>query len=239
MNNTEDDNNLNSPANQTPRDDDAMRDARRIELLGNAQTSVEKERVRAIVMALQETGVNLSIEDLREIVIDAIYASSAASLESVLSRPLLEAPLPRSVDVLPATPEEKYLAAMNTIKNEIISTTIKEIANLKEANSQLNSSIQKLQGDIRRLREVLSPRSYLQETIDIEEEISHLHSLRKEYLKRLRSLEIEGARKGINTPPEVENEITDMRFRIDETEARIKILTYDLDRQRASRTTDE
>lgn len=91
MNNTEDDNNLNSPANQTPRDDDAMRDARRIELLGNAQTSVEKERVRAIVMALQETGVNLSIEDLREIVIDAIYASSAASLESVLSRPLLEA----------------------------------------------------------------------------------------------------------------------------------------------------
>lgn len=140
---------------------------------------------------------------------------------------------------MPVTPEEKYIAAMNTIKNEIISTTIKEIANLKEANSQLNSSIQKLQGDIRRLREVLSPRSYLQETIDIEEEISHLHSLRKEYLKRLRSLEIEGARKGINTPPEVENEITDMRFRIDETEARIKILTYDLDRQRASRTTDE
>ena len=84
------------------RDDDtllkeieAKREATRIKLLGDAVASSEAERVRAIVTALQETGLDISAEDLREIVIDAIHASADVTMETALVRPMLEGPAPK------------------------------------------------------------------------------------------------------------------------------------------------
>ncbi len=67
---------------------EAQREATRIELTGKAQAEVEAVRVMAMVRALQESGVELSPEALREIVVEAIHAATEASFESMAIRPM-------------------------------------------------------------------------------------------------------------------------------------------------------
>lgn len=67
---------------------EAKREATRIRLTGEAQAQVEATRVMSLVRALQETGVDLSPEVLREIVVEALHASTEASLENMAVRPL-------------------------------------------------------------------------------------------------------------------------------------------------------
>lgn len=59
---------------------EAERDATRIRLTGEAQAEIEARRVAAMVSALKETGVDMTPELLREIVVDAIHASTDANL---------------------------------------------------------------------------------------------------------------------------------------------------------------
>ena len=59
----------------------AEREATRIRLTGAAQAEAEAMRVAEMVKALKESGVDLSPDALREIVIDAIHAAADASLE--------------------------------------------------------------------------------------------------------------------------------------------------------------
>jgi regulator of protease activity HflC (stomatin/prohibitin superfamily) len=72
----------------------AEREATRVKLLGDAQAQVEAERVARMVIALQKSGISLSADALREIVIDAIHASADVSIETAFGRPLLEGPKP-------------------------------------------------------------------------------------------------------------------------------------------------
>jgi regulator of protease activity HflC (stomatin/prohibitin superfamily) len=65
---------------------EAKREATYIELTGEARAKVEALRVTSLVQALAETGVQLSPEELREIVIDAIRAASESSWESAFGR---------------------------------------------------------------------------------------------------------------------------------------------------------
>ena len=74
---------------------EAEREAKWVELVGKAQALVEAERVRHLVTALQETGVDISAEDLRDIVLDAIHASADVNMETALVRPMLEGPAPK------------------------------------------------------------------------------------------------------------------------------------------------
>jgi regulator of protease activity HflC (stomatin/prohibitin superfamily) len=75
---------------------EAKREATRIKLLGDAQAQVEADRVSRIVGAIQKAGVELSAEELRDIVIDAIHASAEVNMETALAaRPLLEPPAAR------------------------------------------------------------------------------------------------------------------------------------------------
>jgi regulator of protease activity HflC (stomatin/prohibitin superfamily) len=67
---------------------EAQREATRIELTGKAQAEAEAARVREMVRALQESGVDISPEALREIVVEAIHAATEASLESMAIRPM-------------------------------------------------------------------------------------------------------------------------------------------------------
>ena len=77
------------------REIEAKREARRLELLVDAQVNSEAKRVKQLVTALQETGVDLSADDLREIVLDAIHASVDVNMETALMRPMLEGPAPK------------------------------------------------------------------------------------------------------------------------------------------------
>ena len=74
---------------------EAEREAKWVELVGKAQALVEAERVRHLVTALQETGVDISADELREIVLDAIHASADVNMETALARPMLEGPAPK------------------------------------------------------------------------------------------------------------------------------------------------
>jgi hypothetical protein len=75
---------------------EAKREATRIKLLGDAQAGVEADRVARVVGALQRAGVELSADELRDIVVDAIHASAEVNMESALmTRPLLEPPAPK------------------------------------------------------------------------------------------------------------------------------------------------
>ena len=74
---------------------EAEREATRIMLTGEAQAKTEAMRVAELVSALQHANVQLSAEDLREIVIDAIHAATEMSLEGGFGRALLE---PRATD---------------------------------------------------------------------------------------------------------------------------------------------
>lgn len=123
---------------------------------------------------------------------------------------------------------DEYFKALEIIRGEILSTMKSEINDLKRHNNKLMVSTEELQDDVRRLREVISSSSIIEGVDEIREEIKHQTTLRKELIRRLRSLELEQARKGIDTPPQVETQISDIRDRITEIEAKIKILTYDL-----------
>lgn len=59
----------------------AEREATRIRLTGAAQAEAEAMRVAEMVRTLKESGVDLSPDTLREIVVDAIHAASEASME--------------------------------------------------------------------------------------------------------------------------------------------------------------
>lgn len=65
----------------------AERDATRIRLTGAAQAEAEAQRVAEMVKALRESGIELSPEALREIVVDAIHAAADAYIENGVIRP--------------------------------------------------------------------------------------------------------------------------------------------------------
>jgi len=71
---------------------EAEREATRILVTGEAEAKTEAMRVMELVRAVQSAGVDLSPEDLREIVIDAIRASSDIGFESVFGHPATEPP---------------------------------------------------------------------------------------------------------------------------------------------------
>jgi len=71
---------------------EAEREATRVALVGGAQAGVEATRVTKIVEVLQSSGIDLSTDDLRRIVTDAIHAAAEANLESILLRPPPESP---------------------------------------------------------------------------------------------------------------------------------------------------
>lgn len=73
---------------------EAEREAMRIKLLGEAQAESEAIRVTQIVRALKASNVELSADELRDIVIDAIHAAAEINMETALGRPLLELPPP-------------------------------------------------------------------------------------------------------------------------------------------------
>jgi regulator of protease activity HflC (stomatin/prohibitin superfamily) len=74
---------------------EAEREATRIVLTGEAQAESEAKRVEKLVSAVQKAGIDLSPADLREIVIDALRASSDMGFEGVFARPTSEPPAPR------------------------------------------------------------------------------------------------------------------------------------------------
>jgi regulator of protease activity HflC (stomatin/prohibitin superfamily) len=71
---------------------EAEREATRIVLTGAAQAESEAMRVEKLVSAVQKAGIDLSPADLREIVIDALRASSDMGFESIFARPVNEPP---------------------------------------------------------------------------------------------------------------------------------------------------
>ncbi|HNP70270.1 MAG TPA: SPFH domain-containing protein [Kouleothrix sp.] len=64
----------------------AEREATRIRLTGTAQAEAEAVRVAEMVKALRETGVELSPEALRDIVVDAIHAAADAYIDNGVLR---------------------------------------------------------------------------------------------------------------------------------------------------------
>jgi regulator of protease activity HflC (stomatin/prohibitin superfamily) len=60
---------------------EAEREATRIRLTGAAQAEAEAKRVMEMVKALKDSGIDLSPDVLREIVIDAIHAATEANLD--------------------------------------------------------------------------------------------------------------------------------------------------------------
>jgi regulator of protease activity HflC (stomatin/prohibitin superfamily)/uncharacterized membrane protein YhaH (DUF805 family) len=79
------------------KEEQAKSEATRIKLLGDAQADAQSRRVMRLVQALKASGVQLSDEALRNIVIDAIYASADVNMEGAIMRPLPELPAPRPV----------------------------------------------------------------------------------------------------------------------------------------------
>jgi hypothetical protein len=75
---------------------EAKREATRIKLTGEAQAQAEAQRVTEMVRALKESGIELSAEDLREIVMDAVRASTEWGMESELMRYAPVPPAPGS-----------------------------------------------------------------------------------------------------------------------------------------------
>lgn len=67
---------------------EAEREATRIRLTGEAQAQVEAQRVTALVHALQESNIEISPDMLREIVVEALHASTEAAMENMALRPL-------------------------------------------------------------------------------------------------------------------------------------------------------
>jgi len=65
---------------------DAEGEAAWIERTGAAQAKAEAMRVAEMVQALKESGVDMTANDLREIVIDAIHASTEWGMEGELAR---------------------------------------------------------------------------------------------------------------------------------------------------------
>jgi len=65
---------------------EAKREATRIKLTGEAQAKAEAMRVAEMVQALKESGVELSANELRDIVLDAIRASTEWGMEGELTR---------------------------------------------------------------------------------------------------------------------------------------------------------
>lgn len=122
----------------------------------------------------------------------------------------------------------EYIRSLQASRDEIFYVMKTEIEELRNSNRQLLHATNQLKDEIQRLRDVIHP-SFVADGIDeIKDEINHYNLIRKELIRRLRSLEIEQARKGIDTPPHIETQINDLRRQIAESEARIKILSYDL-----------
>ena len=65
---------------------------------------------------------------------------------------------------------------------------------------------------------------FLSSAEEIREEIEHQNTLRKEFVKRLRNLEIEQAKKGIDTPPQTTTQIEDIHKTLREIETKILTL---------------
>ncbi|NOK62988.1 MAG: hypothetical protein GFH27_549319n34 [Chloroflexi bacterium AL-W] len=81
---------------------EAEREAERIRIVGEAQAEAEADRVAMLVRSLRESGIDLSPEDLEDIVISAIRASSEFEGDYVR---LLPEPLPN------AKPADKKVSA--------------------------------------------------------------------------------------------------------------------------------
>ena len=127
---------------------------------------------------------------------------------------------------------EQYIQTIDRFQNQFLSNMTEEISILRLENSKLNSLVERLQEEMERIRNVVAPKSMIDGIEEIEEEIKHQSQIRRELIKRVRVLEIEQARKGINTPAEIDTQISDIRERVTETEARIKILSFDLEKLR-------
>jgi hypothetical protein len=130
---------------------------------------------------------------------------------------------------------EVYRNISNNVKDEIVSALKADIASMRDNESKLIEFLQNLDNEtkilreeVRRLRLIMQPTSSMDGEEEIKDEIKHQSALKKEINRRLHALEMEQARKGIDTPPQVETQINDLRERISEIDAKIKILTYNL-----------
>ncbi|MBK9712108.1 MAG: hypothetical protein IPO81_12425 [Kouleothrix sp.] len=74
----------------------AEREASHIRLVGEARTEAETKRITQMIQTLRETGADLSADDLRDIVIDAIRYTTEMNMESAFMRAIPEpAPAPK------------------------------------------------------------------------------------------------------------------------------------------------
>jgi regulator of protease activity HflC (stomatin/prohibitin superfamily) len=71
---------------------EAEREANRIVVTGEAQAKAEAMRVQELIRVVQDSGVELSADELREIVIDAIRASSEMNFEGSFGRHASDSP---------------------------------------------------------------------------------------------------------------------------------------------------
>lgn len=127
-----------------------------------------------------------------------------------------------------STSVDNYLKTVENITIQFMSTIRSEMERLTRVSETLQSEVD-------RLRDIIQPIGSVEDEQDIREELQHQSLLKKELIKRLRILEIEQARKGIDAPPQTEIQIHDIKERITEIDARIKILNYDLENYKKPR----
>lgn len=212
----------------------------------SSSTSILFRRKRGNqILPLDRTIADLEIQDTEEFLAETSYVASGSSnadsshetskvgQDIVISSPPISTTRTNELALQFAMAEivyrfEETLKVLELTRQNMVSTLKEEISELRQDRNEIRSTTEKLREEVSRLRDVLSASKSVQGADEAREEIEHQTLIRKELIKRLRALEIEQARKGINTPAETEIQIGDIRDRMSEAEARIKILIYDL-----------
>jgi hypothetical protein len=199
-------------------------EAARVRRVLASEVEAEADRVKAIIEALRVSNVEIT----PDVVIRAIRAASDWVLDSdyTLLPSASDKPKVRRSRIRGSTTDNNKsdYTELNLII-QALTSTVNDFYGIKK---QFLAEIQNLHNYINRLKDIIEPRGFTEKE-DIKEEIKHQHELKKQYIKRIHVLEIDQAKRGINTPSEVEIEINDVHNYITECEAKIKLFTYELD----------
>lgn len=108
-------------------------------------------------------------------------------------------------------------------------SVIKELEMKNEILFKMQIEIENMKREINRLRNIIRPISSLNELDDLEEERKQKYSLRKILRKRLYQLQLQRATQGIQTPPAIDMEIDSLHIQLEEIDARIRLITYEIE----------
>ena len=125
---------------------------------------------------------------------------------------------------------QEYVKAVEAVRQEMLSTMKEELYELRDLNKRLMTQNDQLQAENARLRKIIYPGSNIEGKAEIEQEIQHQLMLRKELQKKLRDLTIEHTKDGTGQTLQIDPQMQITHDQITEIEARIKILSYDLER---------